>query len=75
MNQEETEFEREARTCQTKQRYQSKNAAKEEAAKQSRGEANVTVYKCPVCHGWHLTKKRSRNQRRRQRGYKKNKDR
>lgn len=48
------------RQCLDKRRFESRNAARDTAARNLErfGKLAATfVYKCTLCHGWHLTRK------------------
>lgn len=45
------------RSCLAKNRYASKKLAhKAVAARTLKGGQKLSVYRCPACEGWHLTK-------------------
>ena len=50
--------------CQRKKRYRSEEEARNARAKYIKqyGESDTKVYNCPVCFGWHLTRKYKGNE-------------
>ena len=53
---ERREAAREAKACTSKNRYASRTDAEEALAWCERqGRRGLSYYRCPYCHGWHLT--------------------
>lgn len=46
--------------CPGKRRHTSQRAAIAAAIRLSRNNVPLRVYRCPFCHGWHLTKQQRR---------------
>jgi hypothetical protein len=43
--------------CTSKNRYPDQGTALRFALRATRRQKQMRVYQCPLCHGWHLTKK------------------